>query len=153
MNRVDRPRGTPCKHWQAQSLRQAADERHATNPCLFGVQHDPLRDPPDPPPPVVRTWRLWPRWARPPRTSRPTWRPFRGQVWNALDQLQTGSTEETSTYFDRRPTWFPKEEGRTQDAKQTRTLLSGCPVWKPRPVVWGSPLDTPTGGSREDMRG
>ena len=25
----------------------------------------------------------------------------------------------------------------------TRTLLSGCPVWKPRPVVWGSPARTP----------
>ena len=30
----------------------------------------------------------------------------------------------------------------------TRTLLSGCPVWKPFLVVWDSPLDTPTGGSR-----
>ena len=28
----------------------------------------------------------------------------------------------------------------------TRTLLSGCPVWKPRLVVWGSPARTPLGG-------
>ena len=27
-----------------------------------------------------------------------------------------------------------------------RTLLSWCPVWKPRLVVWGSPARTPLGG-------
>ena len=37
----------------------------------------------------------------------------------------------------------PSANKAEQKCTYTRTLLSGCPVWKPRMVVWGSPARTP----------